>query len=516
MITKTITPIILIGLLVYCGLLSHNYLVYDDYHHFIDNPMVSTLSLANIETMFFHQDINDTYIPLTVLSGAIEYTLFNGYLSGITKMFNVLLHLLVTVGVFKLAIHLKFSKNVAWLAALIFCVHPIHVESIAWATERKDTLYSLFYIYSSIFYIKYLDTRNGEKYVLALLLGCLAILAKPMALSLPLTLLLIEWYHRKKVSFLDKVPFALTVFPIAAITWIQNREVMSFSWPDGLVILPWSATSYLVKFFLPVNLAMSYDFPVMRENIALHFFYVYVFIAVAESLFSSKNRLYKFAVLYYVLSIFFLWRGNYMLGDMIANRFMYLPCVGLCLFSSHHLVRVSKSKLGLALVTVLILILSIQTFKTCEFWKDSHVFSQVMYSQDKKNLTAISILGYDAFKHGDYELAYGYFMQGLNVAENDEDLDDLYYLRGRTLFEMGLFEEADKDFSKIKLIARNSDFASWKGYASLNRKDYDSAIKELGLALEIDPYDEDSQFNLKEAQRMKAESESRLIRMVYE
>ena len=218
---KSLVPLffvllIILVLLAFSPCLGFKFLHWDDYAHYISNPCVYSLSWYNICNLF-QQTINDTYIPLTTLSFNLEYHLF-GRSPFAAHLINILLHLAVVLVIFDFAQRLKFSAWESFMASVIFAFHPIHVESVAWVTERKDVLGVLFYVLCLRQYWLYLQSDSKKDYGLSILFGALSILTKAMAVSLPWILFLLDWFYQRRSSkrrWLDKLPFAILIFPIA-------------------------------------------------------------------------------------------------------------------------------------------------------------------------------------------------------------------------------------------------------------------------------------------------------------
>ena len=194
--------ILVITFLVFSPALKGEFLVWDDDNHVVDNAHVRSLAADNIMAIFSSR-VNNTYIPLTTLVFAVEYHFFklNPFIFHFT---NIILHLGVCSLVFWLALRLRLTSIGAAMATLIFAIHPMHVESVAWITELKDVLYAIFYLGALHVYLSYIRfpfTGNGSKqkpavrfYAWTILFGILSILAKPMAVSLPFILLLMDWF----------------------------------------------------------------------------------------------------------------------------------------------------------------------------------------------------------------------------------------------------------------------------------------------------------------------------------
>ncbi len=175
--------LLIITALTFLPALRGEFLNWDDDRHLTENLQAQIFSWKNTVDIF-KSTINKTYIPLTILSFNLEHRLF-GLNPFVYHLNNLLLHLAVVIAIFFLAVTVGLSARGAFLAALLFGIHPMHTESVAWITERKDVLYALFYILSLHGYCHYLIKRGKLSYLLSLGFAFLSILAKPMALSLP-------------------------------------------------------------------------------------------------------------------------------------------------------------------------------------------------------------------------------------------------------------------------------------------------------------------------------------------
>jgi len=157
--TLILLAILAITLTSYWSVLSFDFINWDDPSHLTENPLVRSLEFKNINTIF-QSTTHRTYNPLTLLSFALEYHFFQ-YNPFVYHLDNLVLHLAVTALVFFFCLKLGLDLTVAGLAALLFGIHPIHVESVAWITARKDVLYALFYLSALISYLQYIqDTED--------------------------------------------------------------------------------------------------------------------------------------------------------------------------------------------------------------------------------------------------------------------------------------------------------------------------------------------------------------------
>jgi len=476
--------LIIIVPLVFSPCLGAQFLHWDDYEHFIFNPCVYTLSWNNICDLF-GQTINQTYVPLTTLSFNLEYHSF-GTSPFVAHLINVFLHLAVVLVIFDFAQKMGFSTMESFVASLLFAVHPIHVESVAWVTERKDVLGILFYVLCLKQYWLYLQNHARRNYALSVIFGFLSILSKPMAVSIPWILLLLDWYYQRpwnKSWWLDKLPFALLIFPLAAVTFFKlspHPDLRDNSFLIGL----WSFSWYLEKFFFPINLFPVYDppVPVTLSN----FMYMTSFIillAFCSLLFLwRKNRLFVFACAFWVGTIFFFWRFDFHDSNIVADRFMYLPSLGFCLLVGKYL---TKFKV-IGLLTVIVL--GYLTFNQCSIWHDDLTLWSRTLSYDPKNTIAKEKLDQAMYdfknKNSDYLLIKKF---ALTIDKNSLDADS-YYERGEVLLDNGNMLAAFSDFNKaIKINPSMFKAYDMRGQLYFIRQEYRNALDDFNKAIVLKP-----------------------------
>ena len=292
---------------------------WDDPVYVIEQKLITNLSVDNVKAMFsVHNDVSLNYHPLTVLSLAVNYHFSKlkpfGYF-----LTNIFIHLLNTLLVFvfiRKLLSRSFSSITASeakhtlssdgllrrsppgndkliiasaIAALLFGIHPMHVESVAWAAERKDVLYCFFFLSSSLVYINYLETKK-----IGLLIGCFILfvcscLSKAMATPLPLILILLDFYYRRKITWqtiAEKIPFLLFALWIGiTAVHIQSKEALAdfkiFTLAQRIMFASYGFVMYWVKFFIPVSLSTFYPYPSLIDGHVPILYYFMPFVAVA-------------------------------------------------------------------------------------------------------------------------------------------------------------------------------------------------------------------------------------------
>ncbi|MBI4309244.1 MAG: tetratricopeptide repeat protein, partial [Candidatus Omnitrophica bacterium] len=473
--------LIILVLVVFSPCLGFKFLHWDDYAHYISNPCVYGWSWHNICNLF-GQTVNNTYVPLTTLSFNLEYHLF-GRSALIAHLINILLHAAVVLLVLNFARRLGFTPLESFIAGVIFAVHPIHVESVAWVTERKDVLGVLFYILCLDQYWTYLQGNLKRHYGLSLLFGFLSILTKAMAVSLPLVLLLLDWFYRRpwRNTWLDKLPFAILIFPVASITLFGLSPRPDFG-PDSILIGLWTFSWYLEKFFLPFGLLPIYTPPLpaaLSNVIYMKALFVCALFSFAVFL-CRKNRLFVFACLFWAATIFFFWRFDFADINIVADRFMYLPSLGLCLLLGKYL---SKFKVAAALMAV---ILGYFSFHQCFIWRDDMTLWAWTLSHEPNNALAQekqnAAVYYDPRRKSlDYK--------AMTQAIDKNPLEAQNYLdRGDALLQEGNYYLAFNDFNKaIKTTPLNYKAYLMRGQLYALKGDHKKALDDFNRSVALKP-----------------------------
>lgn len=376
-------PILVLTFLSYLPILKGEFLLWDDDVHVLENITIRGLDLEHVLDMFT-TTVNKIYIPLTSFSFALEHRFF-GYNPFVYHLDNVLLHLLVVVMVFFLGRKLGLSQAAAGVAALIFGIHPIHVESVAWITERKDVLYAAFYMAALLSYLRYLEEKRGYWLAVTTILGTLSMLAKPMALSLPLILILFDWFKRRPLNrqaFIEKLPLCVIIGGITWISYASHARIPGESVAQSALIWPWTFTFYLRQFFFPLYSVPLHRLakPVLLTNPEYFLSLAVLVIVVLAVVRLRRHKWFVFAVLFYFLSIFFLLRFDETKDvNVVADRFMYLPGLGLCLILGLGVEQLWKKSNGknlaqgmiVAGLVVLTAAFSFRTFQQSFVWRDS-------------------------------------------------------------------------------------------------------------------------------------------------
>lgn len=332
------------------------------------------------------------YHPLVTLLYKAEFSLF-GLAPLPYHVTNLALHLANCVSLFYLFLLLGWRRGAAFLGALLFGVHPVHVEPVAWISGRKELLWGLFSFWSLGAYLKYADTGRSRFYFISL--GCfvLACLSKPFALALAFAIPLADLYRRRGFSaviLLEKVPYFLAAFSLALLSWapagfLLRSGAPSLSPADFAGLLAENLLFYLEKLVLPVKLAAMYPPPAFPVTASA---WLFLFLAAAAALYAGwrllrgdqaaePGRAAVFCTGFSLLAIL-----PALLVFPPADRYNYVPAAGLFFLYSYLVWRLYDACSALArpaLYRAALIVLAgahcatlgAASFQRASVWKDS-------------------------------------------------------------------------------------------------------------------------------------------------
>ncbi|MFA6582890.1 MAG: tetratricopeptide repeat protein [Elusimicrobiaceae bacterium] len=332
---------------VFWPCLRADYFNWDDYQIFVGNSQTQNLSWSGIKTVF-QSFVVGHYQPLTTLSFILERAVF-GTNPPVSHLINILLHFINSVLVFELVKIIVSDRRKAFLAALLFSIHPMHVESVAWVAERKDVLYSVFYLAALTLYARYCAAEKiparGRLAALALVSGLFvcALLAKAMAMTLPFALLFLDYLGEKKLTLrriLEKVPFAALAFIFALLavhTQGKSGYIAAFSLQKltgGICIASGNMLFYFWKFVTPVRLSVFYPYPGNGVySVPAHYYPAPFILAAALFLLWHFGRkatpLAGWGIAFFTVTIFPCLQLVPVGFSLAAEHYTYLPYLGL-------------------------------------------------------------------------------------------------------------------------------------------------------------------------------------------
>jgi tetratricopeptide (TPR) repeat protein len=463
----SLSLITLLTLVVYSPGFQASFLNWDDDVSVTENYLIRNLTPGSIKNIFFTTS-QGGYNPMIFLTFAIEYHFYhlNPARFHIT---NIILHLINSLLVFWLIFLICKNNIISFLTALFFCIHPLHVEAVAWITARKDVLYTLFYLSSIVAYIYYL--RKNKKnlfYALSIILFILSVLSKPVAVTLPAILILIDYYQKGKfeVKFIyDKIPFFIISIVFSVVTITKGTFETKYTAFDNVLIFFHSILFYLYKLILPVNLAPVYPGPSKTNGMMPLIYFLAPIIILGLTFYVIKHKRnylnLMFACLFFIITI--LPVSNIILivnSSLVFDRFTYVPYIGLFFFISTmvyylynktYVDNKKKQSLIISISVFLIIILSYLSFQRANVWKDSITLWSDMIE-----------------KYPDNPDGFCYRAEAYNNIQN--------------------FNNALSDYNTaIKIDSTKDNFFNDRGNLFRNEKEFDKAILDYEKAIQINP-----------------------------
>ncbi len=465
---------------------------------------LSAKGLANIFTSY----VEGNYHPLTMLSYAVEYH-FVQLNPAVYHATNLLLHLINTALVFWLVHLLTGRAGTAVIASALFGIHPLHVESVAWISERKDVLFSLFFLGALISYV--LSVKIQRRRILclgiSLILYLLSILAKGMAVTLPLLFLLVDYYLGRPFTaktFAEKIPFFLlsVAFGIVAIMAQRSKgaiqDIALFPFYERVLFAFYGAGAYVYKLFLPLPLSAFYPYPPTGLTALPLIFYVApVLVTLAALAVWRSARVTKdvlFGTLFFAVTVALVLQLLPVGSAIIADRYAYLPSIGIFFLIGQAYSYVGRDLSGRSrqmkgLFTLFLggfgLWLGYLTWTRCEVWKDNvtlwtDVISKYPMVPVAYNNRALTYKG-----EGNYELAMADYNRALQVKPTDtEALSN----RGNIYFATGRYDLALADMNKALEIDPGLPVTlNARGAVYFNQARYDAALADMDKAIGLKP-----------------------------
>lgn len=387
--------------LLYAPALDAQAISFDDDEYLLDNSLVQNPSWASTRDFLTEvlepSSVRGYYQPLAMISLMLDYA--RGGRTNNLRPFHVtsvLIHVASTLLVFALILQLVGQPWIAAALSLVFGVHPLAIESIPWIAERKTLLATFFALLSLLIYIRYARAPSLTKYGLGLLTFALALMSKPSATPLPIFMVLLDYWPLKRLtkrSLIEKIPFFALAGISAIITFLSQHKTygtgslyQESAWGVPMV-MSHNIVFYLLKFIWPGELSWYYEYPqpfsfshpaVLRGVIG-------TLVLIAALVVSLRwTRAWVMGFLFFFFGLLPTMSGVTFFGLIAADRFVYLPSVGLLITLAwilHGLVSKQNPWLRFgcfSILSVWIILLGTSTHRHLQYWKDSETLSRHM------------------------------------------------------------------------------------------------------------------------------------------
>jgi protein O-mannosyl-transferase len=526
--------------LIYGQTLRHEFVAFDDSDYVFGNPHVSKgLSIEGILWAFSHS-YSANWHPLTWISHMLDCQVY-GLNAGGHHLTNVLLHAATAILLFLVLRRMVGLRSEAsavaeamadksatqagalWpsaFVAAVFAVHPLHVESVAWVAERKDVLSGFFFVLTLWTYASYVTYKAAPArrfYVLSLFFFALGLMSKPMLVTLPFVLLLLDYWPLRRFTFqvsrftfwplvLEKAPFFLLAAAASVVTFVAQGSSgavvplglmpLHLRLANGLV----SYGAYLLQTLWPVRLAVLYPHPAVIPPGE---------IAAAGALLVVVTALaIRFARRIPCLPVGWFWFlgmllpviGFVQVGEQArADRYMYLPQIGLCLMVAWGVKdltaawRWRRQVLGTGMLGVVIA-LGVVAWRQTGYWRNSELLWTHTLACTANNATAHKSLGSTFVIQGHREEARAEFLRAIELKP---DYAEAYYNLGVILADEGNEAQAVEQYRKaIQFDPANAEACNNLGSLLVKQGRRDEAIELFQRAVQHKPDYPEAHYNL--------------------
>src|SRR5213080_3580142 len=505
----------------------HGGFIWDDDRYVTHNYLL--IAPDGLRRVWFSLDAPSQYFPLTYTVLRIERSLWDLNPAGYHWV-NILLHLGNALLVWCILARLKVPG--AWLAATIFALHPVQVESVAWISELKNVLMGFFFLLTLLTWIAYADAKGKHRrilYAAALVLYLLALCAKSTACTLPAALLLVLWLKKNSIerrALLEIIPFVVLALGIGlvAVWWEKyhqgTRMLVSLGPVERLLIASRAVWFYLGKIFWPAKLTFIYpQWRIDPTNPIAYLWPIAVAVAVVLIFYGRRffGRSVEVATLFFVMTLgpvlgfIMLYTFRY---TFVADHYQYLASIGpialVCAGAATLARSYSQARpLVFGLVACTIAVLTVLTWRQSAMYADIESLWRTTIARNPDCWMAHNNLGTVLLQKGQVDNAIAQYQQTLQMAPEAADAD---YNLGNAFLQKGEVDAALTHYQKaVSVIPKDPDIQVGLGNALWQKGKAEEAIDHYRKALELRPYYFAAHYNLSTVLLQKGEIDDAIM-----
>jgi protein O-mannosyl-transferase len=511
--------IVVAVVIVFAPVARYGFVNFDDPQYVSENPFISDgLTLRGV-SWAFTTGYAGNWHPLTWISHMLDVQVF-GLNAGAHHLMNVVLHTASALLLFVPLYRMTGAMGRSWFVAALFAVHPLHVESVAWVAERKDVLSTLFWLLTIGAYVRYSDaaSRNpgprspasGLWYLLVVVLFALGLMAKPMLVTLPVTLLLLDVWPLRRIavapSLREKVPLFALAIASSVVTFIVQqqagavKELASFPVGRRVANALVAYVSYMGKTLWPTSLAAIYPYP---ESIAgWQVAAAIAALAIVTWLAVRVRRDHPYVLvgwLWYLVTLVPV-IGLIQVGSQpIADRYTYVPLIGLFIIVAWGVPeilarrRVTTTVLATAAVVVVAACV-VAAREQVHHWRNSIALWQHAVSVTTENYRAQGNLGHALAAEGRLDEAIQHYTEAVHIRPSYAEAHNNL---GLALARQGRIEEAIPHYTEaLRLLPDYFEAHSNLGAALAGSGRYADAINHFSIAVRLQPEPAQARQNL--------------------
>ncbi len=495
----------LISAAVFYQVYNFEFVDFDDPEYVCQNPNVQAGITFETIKWAFTAVRSSNWHPLTWISHMLDWQLFGSNPAG-HHLVNLIFHIANTLLLFLV---LKRMTNALWQSAFVaalFALHPLHVESVAWVSERKDVLSTFFWLLTMWAYVRFVSRPKIFNYLWIVVFFAFGLMAKPMLVTLPFVLLLLDYWpldrlkSKRSLFYLiaEKIPLLAMVLASCIVTYIIQKESETIRITKDYNIIIRTANAfisyiqYIIKMIWPARLSYLYLHP--GPNISFFYAVISAVLLLAITIIIlrfAKNHKYLVTGWFWYLVTLVPVIGFVQVGiQAMADRYSYITLTGLFIIIawgvSELLIKWRHKKIVLTLSALLvILIMSVCTYSQLRYWRNSLTLFQHAIDVTENNYMARFSMAKSLVDKNRFSEAVIECQKSLQIKPDDPDVLNIL---GIAFGQQGKYDEAIKCFSKTLQI--KPDFAmahSNIGYAFACQGDVNEAVLHFTESLRLDP-----------------------------
>ena len=434
--------------------------IWDDDKYVTENHLLTAPD--GLKRIWFSRDSPSQYFPLVYTTFRIEHAIWGLHPAGYHWV-NILLHAANALLVWKLLRRLDITG--AWLAAALFALHPVNVESVAWITERKNVLMGIFFLFALLAWLRFVETAAPNKwryYGLALLMYALSLFSKTTACTMPAALLLILWIRRMPINaarIAQVTPFVILGLAMGLLTmWWERHiqgtegELFAMGLTERVLVASRAIWFYAGKLAWPADLAFSYPKWDISAADPADYLPLLITVAAGGAIYFARRfatRGLEVAAAYYVamlspmLGLIMLYTFRY---TYVADHYQYLATVGplalVAAFLTSAVRRLAGTRSATAsavLAIALLLPLGIRTWQQCGIYKDEETLWRATIEVNPGSWMAYNNLGIIQLRRGEIDQAITNFSKALEI---DPNYAEAHYNLGNALVRNNAADQA--------------------------------------------------------------------------
>jgi len=491
--------------MVYHKIFLFDFINYDTPKYVLENHHVKQGIIIENFTWAFSTTYFSNWHPLTWLAHMIVVDIFGMNPTG-HHAINLLIHIINSVLLYWII--KKFSESY-WSSifiAALFAIHPLHIQSVVWVAELKDLLSTMFCFFSILFYYFYKKKSQLTYYLLLIFFFILSLLTKPMLVTLPFILLLIDYWslNRFKVQkeslhtlIVKKIPlFILTIISsiITIFAQYQGGAVATLSeipFQIRLLNAMVSYTKYALFMVFPLDLSIIYPYSNQIPLKVIISSILFLVCATSLAAWNIKKRPFIFTGLFLFIGTLLPVIGAIQIGQQaMADRYTYVPLIGLFIIVAGGIIELQKyfklqKKIRWILGFLILLYFSILSYNQLKYWQNSITLFSRALEITNNNYIAHNNLGHAYLEKNNYDKALKHFREAIKI-NPDFDIAHLNY--GFILTKQGLFSEAVEQYQiTLKLNPKNVSALTNLGNFYYRIRKYDKAMENYHLAYKLEP-----------------------------